>query len=150
MEAGDKSGDGLRPDMLVSLTAPKECARQFSGSHHYLGGRFVPPQVGAGLPTLGSAQWASCTARGRCGHAPSRSRTRANLCPPLPRSHPTWPQIKDKYQLVLPPYPGVSQAVRIGGSGRSPAAGPANVADMRLSYGAGGQSLDEQDVSGAC
>jgi len=37
--------------------------------------------------------------------------------------------------------------VRIGGSGRSPAAGPANVADMRLSYGAGGQSLDESDVS---
>lgn len=56
-------------------------------------------------------------------------------------------QIKEKYQLNLPPYPGVSQCVRIGGSGRSPAAGPANVADMRLSYGSGGQSLDESDVS---
>lgn len=45
VEAGDESGEGLRPDMLVSLTAPKACARQFAGSHHYLGGRFVPPQV---------------------------------------------------------------------------------------------------------
>lgn len=45
MEAGDESGGGLRPDMLVSLTAPKLCAKQFAGSHHYLGGRFVPPQV---------------------------------------------------------------------------------------------------------
>jgi NAD(P)H-hydrate epimerase len=32
--------------MLVSLTTPKLCARQFAGAHHYLGGRFVPPQVG--------------------------------------------------------------------------------------------------------
>lgn len=46
VEAGDESGGGLRPDMLVSLTAPKLCAKQFAGSHHYLGGRFVPPQVG--------------------------------------------------------------------------------------------------------
>lgn len=45
VEHGDASGGGLRPDMLVSLTAPKQCARQFAGSHHYLGGRFVPPQV---------------------------------------------------------------------------------------------------------
>ena len=46
VEAGDESGTGLRPDMLVSLTTPKLCARQFAGAHHYLGGRFVPPQVG--------------------------------------------------------------------------------------------------------
>ena len=55
-------------------------------------------------------------------------------------------QIKEKYRLQLPAYSGVSQCVRVGGSGRSPAAGPANVADMRLSYGAGGRSLDEADV----
>lgn len=30
------------PDMLVSLTAPKKCAKDFQGAH-YLGGRFVPP-----------------------------------------------------------------------------------------------------------
>jgi NAD(P)H-hydrate epimerase len=28
--------------MLISLTAPKMCAKLFRGKHHYLGGRFVP------------------------------------------------------------------------------------------------------------
>ncbi|XP_011071779.1 pyridoxine/pyridoxamine 5'-phosphate oxidase 1, chloroplastic isoform X2 [Sesamum indicum] len=45
VEDGDRSGDGTRPDMLVSLTAPKLCARTFSGRYHFLGGRFVPPSV---------------------------------------------------------------------------------------------------------
>jgi NAD(P)H-hydrate epimerase len=30
------------PDTLVSLTAPKLCAKYFTGPNHYLGGRFVP------------------------------------------------------------------------------------------------------------
>ena len=34
----------LRPDMLVSLTAPKLGSRGFSGAH-YLGGRFVPKKL---------------------------------------------------------------------------------------------------------
>lgn len=34
--------DGIRPDVLISLTAPKLCATNFRGEHHYLGGRFVP------------------------------------------------------------------------------------------------------------
>ena len=34
----------LRPDMLVSLTAPKLGSRGFSGAH-YLGGRFVPRKL---------------------------------------------------------------------------------------------------------
>ncbi|QDZ19968.1 pyridoxamine 5'-phosphate oxidase [Chloropicon primus] len=37
--------DLLRPEMLISLTAPKECARRFKGKHHFLGGRFVPPEI---------------------------------------------------------------------------------------------------------
>jgi len=45
VEDGDQTGVGLRPDMLISLTAPKRGARGFSGAHHYLGGRFVPPAV---------------------------------------------------------------------------------------------------------
>lgn len=32
----------LQPEMLISLTAPKECAKYFKGSHHILGGRFIP------------------------------------------------------------------------------------------------------------
>lgn len=45
VEAGDTTGSGLRPAMLVSLTAPKLGARRFGGPHHYLGGRFVPPSI---------------------------------------------------------------------------------------------------------
>ncbi|KAL3374686.1 hypothetical protein AABB24_006265 [Solanum stoloniferum] len=45
VEEGDLSGEGIKPDMLVSLTAPKLCAKRFSGSHHFLGGRFVPPSI---------------------------------------------------------------------------------------------------------
>ncbi|CAM6117304.1 unnamed protein product [Calypogeia fissa] len=45
VEEGDVEGTGLAPDMLVSLTAPKLCAKNFKGPHHFLGGRFVPPAV---------------------------------------------------------------------------------------------------------
>lgn len=37
--------DGLQPDLLVSLTAPKKCAEHFNGKFHFLGGRFVPPKL---------------------------------------------------------------------------------------------------------
>ncbi|KAJ1800389.1 hypothetical protein LPJ59_001143 [Coemansia sp. RSA 2399] len=45
VELGDISGVGLNPDMLVSLTAPKLSAKLFKGRYHYLGGRFVPPNM---------------------------------------------------------------------------------------------------------
>ncbi|GIL52229.1 hypothetical protein Vafri_8155 [Volvox africanus] len=119
VELGDSEaapGTTLQPDMLVSLTAPKLCARYFKGAHHYLGGRFVPPAV------------------------------------------------SDRFQLRLPPYPGTSMCVRIGGAGESgPAtaatvakavvvaaattiAVQAKVADMRISYERGG--LQEVDFEG--
>jgi len=34
--------DSIQPAMLISLTAPKQCARDFHGAHHFLAGRFVP------------------------------------------------------------------------------------------------------------
>eukprot|EP00794_Sanderia_malayensis_P019500 gene19500-21426_t len=40
VESGDP--EGLKPEMLVSLTAPKLCAKLFKGKYHFLGGRFVP------------------------------------------------------------------------------------------------------------
>jgi hypothetical protein len=44
VEKGDVHQLGIdMPEMLVSLTAPKLCAKYFTGSHHYLGGRFLPP-----------------------------------------------------------------------------------------------------------
>lgn len=45
VENGDVGGGGIKPDMLVSLTAPKLCAKRFHGPHHFLGGRFVPPPI---------------------------------------------------------------------------------------------------------
>uniref|UniRef100_A0A8B9EP79 YjeF N-terminal domain-containing protein n=1 Tax=Anser cygnoides TaxID=8845 RepID=A0A8B9EP79_ANSCY len=40
VEAGSSSG--ISPDVLVSLTAPKQCARRFLGRQHFVAGRFVP------------------------------------------------------------------------------------------------------------
>ncbi|PIA46505.1 hypothetical protein AQUCO_01500211v1 [Aquilegia coerulea] len=45
VEEGDIGGEGIKPDMLVSLTAPKLCAKKFCGPHHFLGGRFVPQPI---------------------------------------------------------------------------------------------------------
>ncbi|CAH1175859.1 unnamed protein product [Phaedon cochleariae] len=44
VEAG-ATEDGMKPEMLISLTAPKKCAEFFKGKYHYLGGRFVPPTL---------------------------------------------------------------------------------------------------------
>ena len=40
---GNISQKGLNATMLISLTAPKLCAKSFTGKYHFLGGRFVPP-----------------------------------------------------------------------------------------------------------
>ncbi|CAG8781541.1 26103_t:CDS:2 [Gigaspora margarita] len=44
VEKGNISGHGFTPAMLISLTAPKLCAKQYNGVH-FLGGRFVPPKL---------------------------------------------------------------------------------------------------------
>lgn len=43
IETGPHPED-IKPQLLISLTAPKLCSRFFSGTH-YLGGRFVPPAL---------------------------------------------------------------------------------------------------------
>lgn len=46
VELGDVNGYGVAmPQVLVSLTAPKLCAKAFTGPHHFLGGRFLPPKL---------------------------------------------------------------------------------------------------------
>lgn len=61
VERGDVAARGFMPDCLVSLTAPKLCARYFTGRSHWLGGRFVPPAVAkrygldSGLPPFDGA-----------------------------------------------------------------------------------------------
>lgn len=47
VEEGDTSGGGLKPDVLVSLTAPKLCSQHFTGRHHYLGLRMIPKELAA-------------------------------------------------------------------------------------------------------
>merc|ERR1711915_227671 len=41
----DEETPCLKPDLLISLTAPKKCAKFFNGKNHYLGGRFVPRRL---------------------------------------------------------------------------------------------------------
>ncbi|KAJ3416038.1 NAD(P)H-hydrate epimerase [Chytridiales sp. JEL 0842] len=45
VERGPEHFDTLKPDMLISLTAPKLCAKYFRGKHHWVGGRFVPKSL---------------------------------------------------------------------------------------------------------
>ena len=45
VEKGNIHGVGLNPDLLISLTAPKLCAKQFQGPHHYLGLRIIPREL---------------------------------------------------------------------------------------------------------
>lgn len=44
VERGNAEGVGLNPDVLISLTAPKEGVKSFPG-RHFLGGRFIPKWV---------------------------------------------------------------------------------------------------------
>ena len=49
VDEGDTSPgkSGVRPDVLVSLTAPKLGSKTFEGAHHFVGGRFLPPKLAA-------------------------------------------------------------------------------------------------------
>jgi hydroxyethylthiazole kinase-like uncharacterized protein yjeF len=44
VDEGDVAGTGFVPDVLVSLTAPKHCSKEFPG-RHFIGGRFLPPAL---------------------------------------------------------------------------------------------------------
>jgi hydroxyethylthiazole kinase-like uncharacterized protein yjeF len=46
VDEGDVSGLGFKPQVLVSLTAPKLCSKHFHG-RHFCGGRFLPPALAA-------------------------------------------------------------------------------------------------------
>ncbi|KAG2013286.1 hypothetical protein CC2G_010215 [Coprinopsis cinerea AmutBmut pab1-1] len=46
VEKGNELGVGLNPNVLLSLTAPKEGSKDFTG-RHFLGGRFVPKSLDA-------------------------------------------------------------------------------------------------------
>ncbi|XP_073407428.1 yjeF N-terminal domain-containing protein 3 isoform X2 [Dendrobates tinctorius] len=43
IEAGNF--EGINPEVLISLSAPKMCATHFSGKHHFIAGRFLPYDI---------------------------------------------------------------------------------------------------------
>ncbi len=45
VDEGDVAQTGFLPDVLISLTAPKLCSKEFRG-RHFIGGRFLPPRIG--------------------------------------------------------------------------------------------------------
>lgn len=71
VDEGDVSGVGMRPELLVSLTAPKKGAATFTGPHHFVGGRFVPPalaaEYGLVLPAYKGAEQCARVAGGSGG-----------------------------------------------------------------------------------
>lgn len=44
VDEGDVAETGFVPDILISLTTPKMCSKEFIG-RHFVGGRFLPPAV---------------------------------------------------------------------------------------------------------
>uniref|UniRef100_A0A182MNW3 NAD(P)H-hydrate epimerase n=1 Tax=Anopheles culicifacies TaxID=139723 RepID=A0A182MNW3_9DIPT len=45
VEQGPQTSCDIKPDCLISLTAPKLCAKHLANAKHYLGGRFVPKRL---------------------------------------------------------------------------------------------------------
>jgi NAD(P)H-hydrate epimerase len=66
VDEGDVAGTGFVPDVLVSLTAPKESAKNFQG-RHFVGGRFLSPRMAEKYNVKVSTAY---TPRWKClGHA---------------------------------------------------------------------------------
>jgi len=80
---GEKPFKWLEPDVLISLTAPKEGVRPFTG-RHFLGGRFISWSVHAPVfPTV------------------------------VPQTDLVCREMQKKYDLNLPNYPGSEQIVEL-------------------------------------
>lgn len=45
VESGPTEHVKFQPQVLVSLTVPKQCVSHFKGKRHFVGGRFVPPSL---------------------------------------------------------------------------------------------------------
>ena len=60
VDQGDTTGSGLRPETLVSLTAPKLFAKHYKFKNHFVGSRFLPPKLvaeyGLTLPKYKNAE----------------------------------------------------------------------------------------------
>ena len=119
VERGDVFGVGLRPSVLISLTAPKLCARFLdrARTRHLLAGRFVPRCVTS--PPSRRRMWSSLTSTHGSRRACVRGRRWWDVTSEMDLAH----------QLNLPPYPGTRQYVDISalattGTASAPAGSP--------------------------
>ncbi|KIY96224.1 hypothetical protein MNEG_11737, partial [Monoraphidium neglectum] len=131
VEEGDPSGVGIRPDVLVSLTAPKLAAKSFQGTH-YLGGRFVPPatrdKYGLVLPAYpGTAQ-------------------SVRISPPHAARVDIWDAPAPAAAAAAAGAPAGGGAASGTAEGAAAAGQLPKPADMRITYQAG--TLSEDDVNG--
>ena len=93
MDEGNKNGVGVDPALLISLTAPKQCARQFTGG---LCARRTP----ACTRCTFSDSYHTCV-YSHCAGA----RPRTGIHYLGGRFVP--PAIRDEYKLSLPPFAGM-------------------------------------------
>ncbi len=106
VDEGDINKSNFIPDALISLTAPKNCAKLFTTGRHYVGGRFLPPHIA------------------------------------------------ERYNIRMPPYPGVSQVMEVSkgttsGSGTGGTASEDNEDDWAAQYAAYCAEKEEQIQGGA-
>ncbi len=106
MERGDEGGAGLRPALLVSLTAPKQCARAFAGRHHFLGVRCSADAL-LRLTPVWQKHRTACAQK--C--VPQFATAEHAFASLQGRFVP--PAIATRYGLCLPAYPGTAQCVRM-------------------------------------
>ena len=89
----------LVPDVLVSLTAPKLCAKEFHG-RHFVGGRFLPPNVAQKYGIrVSECMYMSCS--------------QLKLIPSFTLSLHPYRYLFIAIFFKMPPYPGVAQVMEI-------------------------------------
>jgi NAD(P)H-hydrate epimerase len=101
VDEGDMANTGFVPDVLISLTAPKLCTKEFGG-RHFIGGRFLPPKVASKYsvrmpPYEGVSQVMEVTCEHIEGESPKAAATTANESSSSP-SNDSW---KDEYAAYL-------------------------------------------------
>jgi hypothetical protein len=104
---GDITSIGLQPECLISLTAPKECARKFKGRYHALGGRFMNKSVSQTPAGFADAVMRAREFEGIEHSSHSLTPCIRRLCAFLSRT------LLSKYNIQLPPYPGSAQFMDI-------------------------------------
>ena len=127
VEKGPNSKDSLRPDLLVSLTAPKLSAKHFN----------VRPCISYSVRVHTEMSEAECDSQidmSSSGRSLAHITLAAQRVAAVQGIHYLGgrfvpPEIAQQFNLRLPPYPGTAMCVKISGQDKR----SQNIADMRLS-----------------